>query len=229
MRKHLDVSAYLIVGPENTLGRPVPEIVGQAVAAGFTCVQLRSKTATAREMIALCRETAAVLARLGRADAVPLLVDDRLDVVLAARARGIKVDGIHVGQTDIPPDICRRYLGEEAIVGLSAPTATLVDYVARADTADIDYFGAGPFHLTATKPDAGHAADGRVYTHGCEELRLLHERSPLPVVVGGGVKARDLAALRRTRVDGFFVVSAVAGAADPAAAAAEMVRLWREG
>ena len=48
MRKHLDVSAYLVVGPENTLGRPVPEIVGQAVAAGFTCVQLRSKTATAR-------------------------------------------------------------------------------------------------------------------------------------------------------------------------------------
>ena len=78
MRKHLDVSAYLVVGPENTLGRPVPEIVGQAVAAGFTCVQLRSKTATAREMIALCRETAAVLARLGRADAVALLVDDRL-------------------------------------------------------------------------------------------------------------------------------------------------------
>ena len=64
---------------------------------------------------------------------------------------------------------------------------------------------------------------------GCEELRLLHERSPLPVVVGGGVKARDLAALRRTGVDGFFVVSAVAGAEDPAAAAAEMVRLWHEG
>lgn len=111
MRKHLDVSAYLIVGPENTLGRPVPEIVGQAVAAGFTCVQLRSKTATAREMIALCRETAAVLAQLGKAGAVPLLVDDRLDVVLAARARyqgrrhPRRTDGHPAGHL---PEISRR-------------------------------------------------------------------------------------------------------------------------
>lgn len=109
MRKKLDISAYLVVGPENTLGRPVGDIIRAAVENGFTCLQIRSKTASARELIALCREAAAVLKALGKAEDVVLLVDDRLDVVLAAREAGIKVDGIHVGQSDIPVAVCRKF------------------------------------------------------------------------------------------------------------------------
>ena len=102
MRKNFDISAYLVVGPENTLGRPVADVIRAAVANGFTCLQIRSKTASARELIALCREAADVLRELGKSDEVVLLVNDRLDVALAAREAGIKVDGIHVGQSDIP-------------------------------------------------------------------------------------------------------------------------------
>lgn len=111
IRENLDISAYLVIGPENTLGRPVKTIIREAVAQGFTCIQIRSKVASAREMIALCAEAAEVLAGLGKADSVALLVDDRLDVVLAAREAGIKVDGIHVGQSDIPVQVCRKFLG----------------------------------------------------------------------------------------------------------------------
>ena len=93
-RKNLDVGAYLVVGPENTNGRAVEEIVGDAVRAGFTIVQIRSKVAGALEMIELCRKAADKIANLGKSDSVSLVVDDRLDVVLAARERGIKVDGI---------------------------------------------------------------------------------------------------------------------------------------
>lgn len=227
MRKNFDLSAYLVIGPENTNGRPAARIIAEAVRAGFTFVQIRSKTAEARELIDLTRAAAEIIAAQEKSERVALVVNDRLDVVLAARDAGVKVDGIHVGQSDIPPEICRKYLGADAIVGLSARTSALIDYVRTCDTSCVDYFGAGPLHPTATKPDAGRDAAGHVVTRTIEELAELHRVSPLPVVVGGGVKAADLPALRATGVEGFFVVSAVAGAAHPFAAAEELVHIWR--
>lgn len=226
MRNHFDLSAYLVVGPENTMGRPVEDIIGAAVAAGFTCVQIRSKTASARELIGLAEQAAGVIAAQGKAEKVALLMDDRLDVVLAARMQGIKIDGIHVGQSDIPTEVCRKLLGEEVIVGLSARTVDLLDYARTMDTSRIDYFGAGPFHETDTKRDCDRDENGRVITHGLEDLKALARISRIPVVVGGGVKASDLPALAKTGVDGFFVVSAVAVAPDPGQAAKELVDCW---
>lgn len=228
IRENLNIAAYLVVGPENTNNRPVEDIVEAAVAAGFTCVQIRSKVATARQLIELTRRAADKINKLGKADSVALLVDDRLDVVLAARAAGIKVDGIHVGQSDIPVEVCRKLLGENSIVGLSARSNELIDYVKNCDTSLIDYFGAGPLHETATKPDCGRNENGEVITRSLAELKELHKISPIPVVVGGGVKTKDLADLRQTGVEGFFVVSAVAGAKNPLAAARKMVEEWQK-
>ena len=228
IRENLNIAAYLVVGPENTNNRPVEDIVEAAVAAGFTCVQIRSKVASARQLIELTRRAADKINKLGKADSVALLVDDRLDVVLAARAAGIKVDGIHVGQSDIPAEVCRKLLGENSIVGLSARSNELIDYVKNCDTSLIDYFGAGPLHETATKPDCGRNENGEVITRSLAELKELHKISPIPVVVGGGVKTKDLADLRQTGVEGFFVVSAVAGAENPLAAAREMVEEWQK-
>ena len=228
IRDNLDISAYLVVGPENTLGRPVADVVRAALDAGFTIVQVRSKVAGARELIECTRSVAEVIAEAGKSDTVPLLVDDRLDVALAAREVGIKVDGVHVGQSDIPVEVCRKYLGEDSIVGLSAATHEMRRYVETADMAQVDYLGVGPLHETATKPDCGRDDDGHVITRSLEELADLRRVSPRPIVVGGGVKAADIPALAKTGVDGFFVVSAVAGAPDPYAAAKELVDLWHE-
>ncbi|MFC3024862.1 thiamine phosphate synthase [Vibrio zhugei] len=227
MRSKLDISAYLVIGPENTVGRSVADIVSQAINQGFTCVQIRSKTASARELIELTRQVAEVIAIAEKSHSVALLVDDRLDVVLAARHQGIKVDGIHVGQSDIPVEVCRHYLGPDAVVGLSARTQALVEYVQETDVSDIDYFGAGPLHETDTKPDCGLDSSGRVVTHSLDDLATLAASSPIPVVVGGGVKSADIPALAQTGVDGFFVVSAVAAAANPSTAAKELTTLWR--
>ncbi|MBR1580362.1 MAG: thiamine phosphate synthase [Selenomonadaceae bacterium] len=224
MHKPLDISAYLVVGPENTLERPIGSIVEAAIIGGFTTIQIRSKVASARELIDLVKQSAAIIERLN--PNVTLLVDDRLDVVLAARSMGVKVDGIHVGQSDIPVDVCRKFLGADSIIGLSARTTDLIDYVKTADVSDIDYFGAGPLHETPTKPDCGRAADGSIITHGFDELKTLASISPRPIVVGGGVKVNDLAQLAATGVNGFFVVSAVAGADDPLSAARSLVDTW---
>ena len=228
MRNKFDLSAYLVIGPENTNGRPIARVIAEAVCAGFTFVQIRAKHTDAREIIDLTRAAADVIAAQEKSDVVTLVVNDRLDVVLAAREQGVKVDGVHVGQTDIPPDVCRKHLGADAIIGLSARTSELLDYVSHCDISCIDYFGAGPLHATPTKPEAGRTASGEIVTRSLEELTQLHRISPVPVVVGGGVKAADLPALKATGVEGFFVVSAVAGAMHPYAAAEELVRIWHE-
>ena len=228
IRERLDISAYLVIGSENCT-RPVEDVVRAAVAEGFTCVQIRSKIDSARKMIDVLAKSARAIEQLGKSDSVALLVDDRLDVVLAAREAGIKVDGVHVGQSDIPVEVCRKFLGEESIVGLSARTQDLIDYVKSADVSQIDYFGAGPLHKTQTKLDAGKTSDGRIITHDFAEFTELAKVSPIPVVVGGGVKLKDIPALAATNVQGFFVVSAVAGADNPKLAARELVEAWRKG
>ncbi|MEW9124881.1 hydroxymethylpyrimidine kinase [Proteiniborus sp. DW1] len=227
IRKKLDISAYLVVGPENTKGRPVATIIKDAVEAGFTCVQIRSKIATAQEMIEFTRQASEVIAHAGKSEEVTLLVDDRLDVILAARKQGIRVDGIHVGQADIPVEVCREYLGEDSIIGLSARTHEIFEYIRTVDVSLIDYLGVGPLHKTRTKPDCGLDLDGKVITRSFDEISKIAKLSPIPVVVGGGVKLVDIPPLAQTGVSGFFVVSAVSEADDPKQAAANLVRTWK--
>lgn len=209
----LDISAYLVIGQENCT-RPVEEVVAAAVGEGFTCVQIRSKVASAREMIDTLEKSARAIRDLGKSDTVALLVDDRLDVVLAAREAGIKVDGVHVGQSDIPVAVCRKYLGADSIVGLTARD------VAGIDPRLVDYAGVGVLHPTDTKSDASSVIT-------LDEIAALVKVSPVPIVVGGGVKLKDLPALKATGVQGFFVVSAVTGATNPRFAARELVAAWK--
>lgn len=225
IRDNFDISAYLVVGPENTKGRPVVTIIKDAVEAGFTCVQIRSKISSAHELVELTRQASEVIAEAGRSEKVALLVDDRLDVILAARKQGIKVDGIHVGQEDIPVEICREYLGEDSIIGLSARTHELFEYIQTVDISKIDYFGAGPLHETMTKPDCG-LCDGKVITRSFDEISKLAKLSPIPVVVGGGVKLVDIPQLAKTGIHGFFVVTAVSEADNPKLAAVDLVEAW---
>lgn len=225
-RNNFDLSKYFIIGPENTLGRDVISILKDVIEEGFTFIQLRSKEATAREMIDLCIKTSDLIKELGKEDEVALVVNDRLDVVLAAREEGAKVDGIHVGQTDIPVEVCRKYLGEDSIVGLSARTNDLIEYVKTSDTKDIDYFGAGPLRPSTSKPDCGMDQTGMVITRSFEEIKMLKESSDIPVVVGGGVKLTDLEALAETGIDGFFLISAISEAKNPRLEAKKISEKW---
>jgi len=227
IRKKVDISAYFVIGPENTKNRSVMPIIQAVIEAGYTCIQIRSKTVTALELVELTRQTADLIAQAGLADYVTLLVDDRLDVVLTAREQGVKVDGIHVGQADIPVEVCRKYLGDSAIIGLSARTNDLFNYVKTADVSQIDYFGVGPLHETQTKFDCGLESDGRVITRSLDEIATLVKMSPIPIVVGGGVKLADIPSLAKTGAHGFFVVSAISEADDPKAEAIKLAEAWR--
>ena len=227
MRECFDLRAYFVVGPDDTKGRPVTDVVAAALRGGATFVQLRAKHADARELTDMARAIANVIDSAGKADTVAFVIDDRTDVAWQCRHLGIKVDGVHIGQDDMAPEQARALLGPDAIIGLSAETLPHIEAANALPSGTIDYIGAGPLHYTATKPDAAAVeADGTKHALGIAGAQLLCEASRYPVVVGGGVHADDVPALARTAADGWFVVSAIAAADDPERATRELVQAW---
>ncbi|NLW42696.1 MAG: thiamine phosphate synthase, partial [Tissierellia bacterium] len=117
---------------------------------------------------------------------------------------------------------------EDSVVGLSASKKDIFEYIKTTDVKDIDYFGAGPLHETSTKPDCGLDDNGKIITRSYEEIKKLGEISPIPVVIGGGVKLEHIPDLAKTGIDGFFVVSAISEAENPKLAAKEMIEAWNK-
>lgn len=181
-------------------GRSLVEVVAAAVAGGVTSVQLREKTADTRRFVELARDLDALLRPLG----VPLWINDRIDVALAAG-----IDHVHVGQSDMTPADVRRLMGPEAVIGLSI---TRPEELVAEDLAPVDCLGVGPVFATATKSDAAPAL-------GLDGLAAIRRAGGLPVVAIGGIGPAEVAAVRATGVEGVAVVSAIMAAADPRAAA----------
>lgn len=144
-----------------------------------------------------------------------LLVNDRVDVYLAARERGARVHGVHVGQSDLAVEDVHRLIGPEPVIGLSANTSEQIT-AAQASDAHIGYVGVGALRATISKRDAPEpiGADGIV--------RLAADCSVAAVAIGG-VVPEDLPGLRAAGLAGAAVVSWICGAQDPQAAAAQLV------
>lgn len=217
MRARLDPAAlvlHLVTDTVLSAPRAVPDVVAAAVTGGASTVQVRDKNASARELVALL---VAVADRVG-AD-VPVLVDDRADVYLAARAAGAPVAGVHLGQSDLPVELARRICGPDAVLGLSAATAEELDAAAALPPGTVDYLGVGAVHATRTKPDHPEPL-------GVEGFAAAAARTALPCLAIGGVRVEDAAALRAAGAAGLAVVSGICAEPDPAAAAARYVRAF---
>lgn len=199
-----DLSLHLVTDHRVPFSR-LRDIVAQAVDAGVTVVQLRDKVATGGELYARALDIADVIA--GRC---AFVVDDRLDIVLAARANGARVDGIHLGQSDLPVDIARTLLGPDALVGWTANTPAHLAAAAAFPDGTLDYLGVGVIRATATKPDHPRPL-------GVDGFAELAASTVLPCVAIGGIDVDDVGPLRRAGAAGVAVVSAVCAADDPGA------------
>lgn len=196
------------------------DIVDAAVIAGVSVVQLRDKEASGGELLSRALDLADVVA--GRCTFV---VDDRLDVVLAARDRvtgPARVDGIHLGQSDLPVDAARALLGPDALVGWTANTLEHLSAAAALPVGTIDYLGVGVIRATTTKPDHPQPL-------GVDGFGGLAASTALPCVAIGGIGVHDVAALRAAGAAGVAVVSAVSGADDPGAVVRELRAAWASG
>lgn len=197
---------YLVTDRPLSLGRPIEEIVIEAVAGGVTMVQLREKEAPTGEFVALAKSLKTLLAPLG----VPLIINDRVDVALAADA-----DGVHIGQSDMSYEDARRLLGGDKIIGLSVEN---FDDLAVANTLDVDYVGISPVYGTPTKSDTAEP-------FGLEGLRKAVAMSVHPTVAIGGMNASTIGEVMAAGTDGVAVVSAICSAPSPRKAAQELLKV----
>lgn len=174
-------------------------VVQSAVRGGVTCVQLREKSLDTRVFVERARALKALLSPLR----VPLLVNDRVDVALAAGA-----DGVHVGQSDMAPQDVRRLM-PGALIGLSIESWQQMH---EAERAPVDYYGISPVFATSSKADAAPAL-------GLAGLQQLRRMTARPLVAIGGIQVGNVAAVMAAGADGVAVVSALCAADDPARAA----------
>lgn len=172
------------------------EITRLAIAGGADTIQYRQKSGSTREMIEIARNMKRLCSEAG----VMFIVNDRLDVAIAAEA-----DGVHLGQDDFPIPMARELLGEGRIIGGSAAT---LDEARKCLSEGADYVGFGPVYLTSSKDDAGPVS-------GIDILKQVVEIIPLPIIAIGGVGAGNIPGVMRAGAHGIAVISAVCCQDDP--------------
>ena len=184
------------------------EQVEAVLKNGATCVQLREKDLDEASFLAEAREMAALCRRYH----VPFIVNDNVDIAIACGA-----DGVHVGQEDMAAGDVRRRVGPNMLVGVSAHT---VEEALDAVKNGADYLGLGSVFSTSTKLD--------VDLMSRETLQAICRAVDVPTVAIGGISRKNILDLAGSGVDGVAVVSALFGAPDPGAAAAELAALAQE-
>lgn len=197
---------YLVTDRDLSQGRPLEEVILAAVCGGATMVQLREKHATTRFFVEEAQRIKELLAPYK----VPLIINDRIDIALAAGA-----DGVHIGQDDMPYPLARRLLGEHAIIGLSVET---MEQVQEAEQYDVSYISVSPVFETPTKTDTKGA-------WGIEGLEQVREATRHRVVAIGGLNAINVQQVVRAGAEGIAVVSAICAAPDPFKATRDLLTL----
>jgi thiamine-phosphate pyrophosphorylase len=202
---------YLVCGVPGDPPDPgrLPELLRAAVAGGVEVVQLREKRLPDDELTAVANAARALCERIGAL----LIVNDRPQVALEAG-----VDGVHVGQDDMPVEQVRELIGPDMLLGLSTHAPREID---GADPQLVDYIGVGPVHETPTK-------QGRPAV-GLELVRYAAEHARLPFFAIGGLDAGNVAEVTAAGAQRIVVLRAIADAPDPEAAARELSALLGTG
>ena len=191
----------LYVIPDRNAGAPrsLAEQAGLAIDGGATMIQLRDKEMSGRELFG----TACRLSALCRSRGVVFVVNDRLDIALAAGAHGV-----HLGMEDLPVDVVRRIAPAGFIIGA---TAHSVEEGHLAEEQGADYAGIGAAFPTGTKTGAS--------VIGVEGIRAVRECLSIPSVAIGGIRGDNVLEVMASGVDGIAVVASVVGREDIAGAA----------
>jgi thiamine-phosphate pyrophosphorylase len=203
----VDLRLYALVDPAVAGGRPLADLAARIVSSA-TLVQLRDKHGSTRAMVEEARALRAVLEPKG----VPLLINDRVDVALAAEA-----DGVHIGQDDLAPADARLLLGRGAIIGLSVKT------VEQAKTAPLDllsYVAIGGVYSTTSK----HNTAAPIGVAGLRAIvEAIRAREPnYPICAIAGITPGNAADVIYAGADGVAVISALSLVPDPGKAAQEL-------
>jgi thiamine-phosphate pyrophosphorylase len=189
------LAVYLVADPDQT-DLPLIGLVEAALAGGATAVQLRAKSLSDRELVALADD----LGNRCRAAGALFVVNDRLDIALAVGA-----DGVHLGVDDLPIERARMIAGPTFVVGYSPETD---GQAAAASRRGANYLGIGPVFGTRSKADAGEAI-------GLATLRRRVGLAGIPAIGIGGIDSTNAASVVECGAAGVAVVGAILRAQDP--------------
>ncbi|AJE04235.1 thiamine phosphate synthase [Geobacter pickeringii] len=197
---------YLITDRHQTAGRPLLDVVGEALAGGVRGVQLREKDLPPRELLELAHALRELTGRFG----ARLLVNDRVDIALAAKA-----DGVHLGEASIPADAARRLLGPERLIGVSCHSLA---GARGAEERGADFITFGPVFFTPSKASYGPPA-------GVAALAETVRAVTLPVFALGGITRDNVAEVVGAGAAGIALISAIGTAESPREAARNLLSL----
>ena len=182
--------------------------VRSALEGGVTIMQLREKNRTTREYIDIAKAVHEITKEFN----VPLIIDDRIDVMLATDA-----EGVHVGAEDMPVATARKLIGKDKILGATAKT---VEAAKKAYEDGADYLGVGAIYPTTTKV--------KTVLTSTETLDAITQAVPIPVNAIGGLNSTNLGVLTGINIAGVCAVSAIMKADCPKTAAEELKKAFEE-
>ena len=197
---------YVIIDPQVTGGRDPLEIAQAAIRGGARMLQLRDKLRDKGESLPLARS----LQKLCLESGASLIINDHADVAAIVGAAGL-----HVGQTDLPVEHARRVLAPHQVLGRSNHE---IEELLESERMGADHVAFGAIYHTDTK------GVGRP-PQGIDQLRLARDSAKTPLVAIGGINAGNAAPVIEAGADAICVTAAVGSAAEPEAAAAELVKV----
>jgi thiamine-phosphate pyrophosphorylase len=204
----VDFCLYLVTDRHQTAGRPLLDVIEQALAAGVRAIQLREPDLHTRPLLALAKELRVLTTNFG----ARLLINDRIDLAMAVEA-----DGVHLRASSMPVSAARRLLGSHRLIGVS--THSLSDVV-KAEGEGADFVVLGPVYDTPSKRSYGEPI-------GLSAVEKATARCRVPVFAIGGVSGDRMAELRHAGASGVAVISAILSAVSARDAVATLLNAWR--
>lgn len=204
----LDTALYFITDSTGFEKDEFLRRIRSALEGKVTIIQLREKNRTTREYIDLAEAVHAITKEFN----VPLIIDDRIDVMLAADC-----EGVHVGAEDMPVAVARKLIGKDKILGATAKT---VEAAVSAYNDGADYLGVGAIYPTTTKV--------KTVLTSTETLDAITKAVPIPVNAIGGLNASNLGVLKGIDIAGVCAVSAIMKAESPKKAAEDLKQAFED-
>ncbi len=192
----------LVTDRTQTGGRSLPSLIRQAVSAGLPAVQLRERDLSTGELLSLAQEIQSITTL----HAVPLVVNDRVDLMMA-----LNLDGVHLRANSLPVSVVRRLIGPDRLIGISTHS---VEEVQRANHDAADYIIFGPIFDTPSKRSFGSPL-------GLDALADVCRNSMVPIFAIGGITCERVRDVRRAGAHGVAVIGALLTCADIGAAVRE--------
>lgn len=191
---NINWSLYAIIDKRFLRGRPIKQIAEALLEGGVGVIQLRDKTGDIRAFY----DDALALKEVAAYHRVPLIINDRADVAIAADA-----DGVHVGQEDLPVPVVKALLGKDKIIGVSVHDLQEFETMTGHDPT---YFGVGTIYKTAIKSERNAT--------GVAIIKQVSARTDKPIVAIGGIDVANAALVIEAGADGVAVISALLCAPD---------------